>query len=975
MARCPPPEQLEQLLTETLADTARASLEAHVEACPACQERLHRLSDSDRPIGVAAASSTEAAPDPPGRLSHQDEAVLERLKKARPSPSPRPEFADRPASGTGFPVIPGYEILQVLGYGAAGVVYKARQQALNRLVALKMIRGPEQTRPEDRLRFQIEGEVVARLHHPNIVQIYEVGNHAGQPFFAFEFVDGGSLADRLDGTPQPPRHAAELIETLARAVHAAHLQGIVHRDLKPSNILLATPHDPEGSSTDGRPKTAYGVPRIADFGLAKQLGQDVALTQSGLVLGTPRYMAPEQCLPESKQIGPATDVYALGSILYELLTGRVPFRSAELLQILRQVREDEPVPPRRWQPQLPRDLECICLKCLEKEPRQRYASAEALANDLHRFLDGEPIRARPVGALERTWKWTRRRPLVAALVLGLVGVISLALIGMTGALLYAVAGWDLASKQQHEAIAARNDAQLLSARLTLDRGIALADQGDVAGGLHFMCQALEMAPADATELRRLARINLAAWSGQIHGLRQILPHPDRTQAGVVSPNGQTLVTGGDDALLRRWDVATGRLLCTFPKARGLIQTVAFSPDGQTIVTAGGGVGDHRADVHCAIEFWDATTAQRLGDPWILEKQIWGIAFSPDGRRLASIGNEPCLRLWDRAGGGPPQILTPRTRNRAGVLLDSILFTGAGHLLAGGKDGVMRLWDPEAGQELRSWPAHAGSVRALALHPGGQFVASAGHDGRVRLWQLATGQAAGEMQERTPSSVAAVAFSPDGTLLFGACNDSHVRIWNVATGRLLGNRPQHQSLVSWLALAAGGRLIVTGGHDKTVRFWDVAHVLSRPADSGLGLSPPFGPSAPPRHSPGSLAQVPRPLVQRVDFSPDGQTALLLGDKGLAWLWDLGAARPRAAPLAHPYNRVRAAAFSPDGRLFATTCHQARTPDCVIRFWDAATGEPRSDWLAQPNWVAALAFSPDGKRLAAGDYADCVRLLDV
>jgi serine/threonine protein kinase len=323
-----------------------------------------------------------------------------------------------------LPVVPGYEVLEELGHGGMGVIYKARHLALNRLVALKMIAGPRPSRPEEVLRFRIEGELVARLDHPHIVHIYEVGTHADRPFFALEFVNGGSLADKLDGSPQPPRQAAELVEILARAVHAAHLQGIVHRDLKPANILLAAKNDSTGSSDHGRRKTDYGIPMIADFGLAKQLDRDVRLTQSGSVLGTPSYMAPEQCQGASKEVGPATDVYALGTLLYELLTGRVPFQAAETMHLLHQVVEEEPPPPGRLVPGLPRDLECVCLHCLEKEPRKRYASAEALADDLRRYLNDEPIRVRPVGRLERVRKWARRRPAVAALTLAVLALLS-----------------------------------------------------------------------------------------------------------------------------------------------------------------------------------------------------------------------------------------------------------------------------------------------------------------------------------------------------------------------------------------------------------------------------------------------------------------------------------------------------------------------------------------------------------------------
>jgi serine/threonine protein kinase len=395
---------------------------------------------------------------PPG--CEAEEGLVRRLKQLPPLlVSTRLERPAMPAAADAErPAVPGYEILGELGRGGMGVVYKARQLALQRTVALKMVLAGAHADPKDVARFRAEAAVIARLQHPNIVQIYDVGEAAGRPYFAIEFVPGGSLAQHLDGTPQPIRPAAQLLETLARAVHHAHQQGILHRDLKPANVLLsAVGADlPVCPVAPGRPGglPPHAVPKITDFGLAKCIdvdGEGVVLggfTVTGEVLGTPNYMAPEQATP-GQPVGPAADVYALGAILYELLTGRPPFTGVTPLDTVLQVLHNEPVSVTGLQPGVPRDLETICLKCLQKEPRKRYASALELAEDLQRFLGDEPIRARPVLPMEKLWRWIRRHPVPAGLLAAglLAPLVALAALWLLSARLVRSSARDSAAQQ------------------------------------------------------------------------------------------------------------------------------------------------------------------------------------------------------------------------------------------------------------------------------------------------------------------------------------------------------------------------------------------------------------------------------------------------------------------------------------------------------------------------------------------------
>jgi serine/threonine-protein kinase len=387
---------LQQLLDELFE--SRATPE---EVCKSCPELLPTIREHWRKMCRVQAELDALFPDTPN-----------------PDATPPTHHHE----GVSLPTIPGYEVEAVLGHGGMGVVFRARQLRLNRVVALKMALASAYAGTHERERFQREAEAVAQLRHPNVVQIYEIGDPDGRPYFTMELVEGGSLAQKLSGTPQPARHAAAFVATLAGAVWAAHQAGIVHRDLKPANILLEADTRTVEDGTSG-PSDMTTVrlhdfrPKISDFGLARRLDAEPGLTRTGAALGTPSYMAPEQAQGKADAIGPAVDIYALGAILYELLTGRPPFRGETSAETLLQVLIQQPVPPSRLNPKVPRDLETICLHCLHKEPQRRYVTAAALAKDLDCFLHGETISARPEGSVARLARRIRRRPMLSAAVM------------------------------------------------------------------------------------------------------------------------------------------------------------------------------------------------------------------------------------------------------------------------------------------------------------------------------------------------------------------------------------------------------------------------------------------------------------------------------------------------------------------------------------------------------------------------------
>jgi eukaryotic-like serine/threonine-protein kinase len=824
-----------------------------------------------------------------------------------------------------------YELLAEIARGGMGVVYKARQTQLNRIVAVKMILAGELADRDDVRRFLVEAEAAAGLDHPAIVPVYECGQIEGRHFFSMGFIDGQSLAGLLAAGPLPPREAAAMLLRVAEAVNYAHGRGVIHRDLKPSNILL---------DRDGQP-------RVSDFGLAKRVTGNSGLTHTGQALGTPSYMPPEQAAGKLAEIGPASDVYALGAVLYAMLTGRPPFQAATPLDTLRQSLEQEPVPPRRLNANVPRDLETIALKCLQKQPRKRYATAQELAEELRRFLAGEPIRARRASQTERLWRWAGRNKSLAASLGAVALLLMLATAGATVAAAYfrqqkgvesALASdkTELAEKYASaakSAEAAQRQAETTLADMQTTQGVLAAERGDAGTALVWFANAAGLTPHDPNRQRE-NRLRAVNWMRETTLPIAAIALEQTPKLAQFQPYGSLLLTLGRGGRCLVWDVRDDAPL---PWTDGLTNVAAacWSPDGGRIAV-GPTTGALPGLVQSRLVQVRAATSGGVIAQVVHPEPITSLAFSPDGRRLAIAGR--LVQVWRLDDDNP--VLEHEWPHPQWV--DSLMFDSAGtRLIASCRDKLVRVYSTAPGSHepaplyapLPHNPRRSTLVLAdpgpPALLKGDRWLVTIvknGQDGQIGelgWWDMQTGRAApvGNIDPPSVTLLNRLVSSADGERLALAGSPA-CQVWDFSKSPVRSFLATHRNEVNDVRFSPDGTTILTASWDQTAPLWSVA--------TGERIGPALGHTK---------------IVNACGFSSDGRLSLTVLSDGLLRVWappafDDGFMRPTALP----YSLEMRPRLSSDGRLTAPGALHESVFDSIIHrvkeviVVDLDTGKP-------------------------------------
>lgn len=819
-----------------------------------------------------------------------------------------------------------YHVLEEIGRGGMGVVYKARQISPGRIVAIKMILAGDHANARERSRLRTEAEAAAKLAHPNIVQILDADYHEGLPFLVMEFVDGGTLARMIRSAPQPIRWASRLIETLARAIHVAHRSGIVHRDLNPTNILM----------------TQAGTPKIGDFGLAKFILAEGAGSQSGRLLGTPSYMAPEQLAPGSRQVDARTDVYALGAVLYEMLTGTPPFRGLTPMETLCQVAEGEVVPPSKLRHGLPEDLETICLKCLDRNPAARYADARALADDLRRFQDREPILARRTPRLRRAIQWAGREPLAAAF-LALSLLLLILLLSVAGYYSFTLRNLTEEATTLTAQLRVKTNANLITKDVAgTESVLAKRNRYDFHLGRihdHAARGELEVAIESFDELKHSspppAGFEWRYVDRLIHRTARLLSDKSAHQSAVgciaASRDGRTLISGDRDGRVVEWDVDSGEP-ATMAEYRGRPVrglAVASSPDGRPTAFA----TVHADEESSVVGVWDATG--RRG-PW---------EFTGPGGEVAEVGfarDGSLLAVRCRAAGSPSwRIIFFRAvgdewlEAKGDEIPDArcVAFSPAGDSLAiGAGDGRVEVRGPD-GRESTVIPLDPARPTALAFSNDGGSLATGWDDGRVVVQDVRSGSVAAVL-EGEAGGPDYLAFGPGGESIV-VLDKRSLSLRELRPGGSVVVLQPLGTVPTRLAVSPDGGQLVAGFEGRPVLAWD----LARPFAEGRRLGELLAPSC-------------------LAFSPAGDALYMNFDQpGIFVRPTTPAASPRVNLAGHS-KEAWSLAFSPDGTLLASG-----GDDHQIKLWDVATGAELAAVEAHSQTVTGLAFSPSGDHLAS------------
>jgi WD40 repeat protein/serine/threonine protein kinase len=901
-----------------------------------------------------------------GAAPHLSQAEMDPPAAASPGASLQPESP-----------LGDFRLVREIGRGGMGVVYEAVQLSLGRRVAVKVLPFAAALDPRQLQRFKNEAQAAAQLHHPHIVPVHGVGCERGVHFYAMHFIEGQTLAAVIEElranaegrspnderspntqapmtkeTPVGLRHStlsilsssglrdsaffravAQLGIQAAEALDYAHRQGIIHRDIKPANLLL------EGRAGRVNPLVLW----IADFGLAKLQGQG-SLTMTGDVVGTLRYMSPEQALAKYAQVDERTDLYSLGATLYELLTLEPAFPGRDREELLRQIAFDEPRPLRRLNLAIPAELETVVLKAMAKSPEERYATAQELADDLRRFLEDKPIRARRPSLRQRAVKWGRRHKTVvrAALVILLLAMVALAV--STVFIWRANDGLKRALERE------RQNAYY--------QRIALAEREWSANNLNRMLQLLDECPPDLRgwEWHYLQRLRL-----------KVLPplrHDSAVFCAVFSPDGERIASASQDGKISIWDARSGRQLFQFRAHEQHARGVAYSPDGRLLATT---------SWDTTVKIWDLQTlgSDRNPSPLrVLTRRGMGysVVFSPDGKRLASAGDRGTrpdgsgrqfaeVKIWDPISGQELCTLEGPERTMWSALTFSPdgRFLATGHHQAEAGEGivgnVVHLWDVNTARKIHTFVGHTQPVQSVAFSSDGRFLASGtgkpsdavGTDAELKVWDVKSGREL--LDRRGHLTVFALAFSPDGRRLASAGEDQTIKLWDTATGNEVVTLRGHSGTVRTLAFSADGRQLLSASHDRTVRVWDATPLNGNTDSADHTL----------RGHQGDVASV--------AYSPDGRYLVSAGRDRSVRVWDAQTGEERNTLVGHT-GVVLSIAFSPDGQWLATSGHK----DPSVTIWDAKTWVVSRAFPQRSNpFNHRVAFSPDGKLLAAASVS--------